>query len=791
MKLLSILYVLQKPVKKETVPQIPTIAMPAAADSQPPTQEQQQSTSPNIANQQPPTLTEKTENELEPSFPPPHNFSTSVALPSSSSSAISTTPTNMSIPPSSDPNSRIMMSPPPPSSAIQKSAVQTPPHVQQKQKLNQQQPPPRFHSENPTRTPVSATVLTVPEPQQLSPLLRKISPPFTISSLSNVVRSPTSPFIPNPHSPYPPNTPSTPRTPVTPVSDTGSNKSEPSDSAGKEKKPKRPKLTKHEREHNKMMREQKKKMVGDKKDQQWKVLQQQRIFEQQRQAILNKSKALAMDTMHPSQRFNATMNSSLAEDALQHSLMMKAKAEAAQIHSSGMPHSTAVNTMQTNTSASIFSRTNSTSVVTTTATSSSALSSSSSDKLSEQTPSSNEVLRVPPSSEHFSQQHQEMMQQQAASKGMHGATGNPTDPFNSFMNEHLDPRIRSSEQHKAFLYQQQQQQQYMASQQQYIQWQLAQQAAGNMYSQKSGQKSSLESDKGESGGMSESDEQERMRLFNQRQQMLKNPPPSHQLGGEKRPGEHPNNSHFMLPDGRPVPPTQSGNHGFPQPPPPRGGQFPGANSPEAAALYQQMFMEYFMRYRKSQGIDTSQFPSHELYMMAEFAKQSFARQMQQYGKGFPQMSSQSNHPMQDPYGKPMPPPPPGPHNFRGPPQPEHYGDWGRGPPVSSMSHLEMLAHQHSAQASALKSPPPPGTKTIQQTQKAVEDHKQQQQPSQSKPTHSGSGLPKSASFQISRIAADSTSNDDFPPNNNISKSGTFHFFFFFYFKLLNSNYLMA
>ena len=724
------------------------IPMPVVV-SQPSTQEQSSLLSSSSSNTQPPQV--KMENEIG---PPPQNYLSQSAIETSgSTTSVTSFSPVINMPPSSDFNSRILISPSP---STLKTAV-PPPSVQQK--LNQQPP---LRIDNPIKTSIGATLLTVPEPQQLSPLLQNISPPFTISSLSNVMRSPTSPFLPNAHSPYLPNTPSTPRTPVTPVSDTASTKSDPSDSAGKDKKAKRPKLSKQKREQNKLMREQKKKLVVE-KEQQWKILQQQRIFEQQRQAILNQSKALAMDPMHPSQRFNATMNSSLAEDALQHSLMMKAKAEAAQIHSSTISPTTTVNTLQTMTSASISSRTHSTSLVTTTATPST---SSSSGKLSDQA-SSKEVPNIP-SSEHFSH-HQEMMQHQQLQgppKGMHGA-GNSADQFNSFMNEHIDPmRMRSSEQHKAFLFQQQQQQQYMASQQQYIQWQLAQQAAGNMYNQKSA-KSGLE-EKGE-GGMSESEEQERMRLFNQRQQLPKNLPPPPQHGqhgrGEKRPGEHPGNSHFMFPDGRPPPPPA--NHGFPQPQSRGGGgssgQFPGANSPEAA-LYQQMFMEYFMRYRKSQGIDTSQFPSHELYLMAEFAKQSFARQMQQYGKGFPPMS-QSNHPSgQDLFGKPPPQPP---HNFGGPPQQDQY-DWGRGPPVSSMSHLEMLAHQHSTQAGVHKSPAV-STNTIQQ-HKVMNDNKQQHKPSHSKPPSNmhGGGLPKSASFQISRIAADSTSNDDFPSNNNSS-----------------------
>ena len=636
---------------------------------------------------------------------------------------------------------------------------------------------------------MGATVLTVPEPQQLSPLLQKISPPFTISSLSNIVRSPnSSPFLQpgGSRSPYnTPGTPLTPRTPVTPVSDTASSvKSEPSDSTGsKEKKPKRPKLSKQEREHNKLQREQKKRLTsaggGDNKKEQhqWKMLQQQqRIFEEQRQAILSQSKAMAIDTMHPSQRFNATMNSSLAEDALQHSLMMKAKAEAAQIHSVGPPppppHSAHIHS-----SASQFSRSSNSSIVVTTTTST--MSSAGVSKLSSDAP------QRPSSTEHFSQQQQEMMHQGSPLKGVppHGiGNSNPTDHFNnSFLNEQqLDPmRMRSSEQHKAFLYQQQQQQQqYMASQQQYIQWQLAQQAAGNMYGHV-GKQLPGKSNMDDKDMSSDSEEQKRMRLFNQqRQQQFSNKPSQH--GGDKRPGDHP--SHFMLPDGSPAPPNRAGS-GFL----PRGGgsgQFPGANSPEAA-LYQQMFMQYFMKYRKSQGIDPSQFPTHELYMMAEFAKQSFAREMQQYGKGYPPMS-QPNHPsMQEPFGKQLPP---GgmqsrPHNFPGPPQDQY--DWTqRGPSTNSISHLDMLALQHSNNSDGgggggqtiVQKPHNNATNTTQQQRQygkvnptPLDDHKQQQQQQQlSNPANNmhptGGSLPKSASFQISRIAADSTSNDDFPSN---------------------------
>ncbi|XP_066928709.1 histone-lysine N-methyltransferase 2C-like [Clytia hemisphaerica] len=623
------------------------------------------------------------------------------------SQTITTSSIDLPMPSSTSDASRGLLSPPPP------------PHS-----APQQPHTPQHH-----KTPIGATVLTVPEPQQLSPLLQKISPPYAISSLSNVIRSPTSPFVPGvggTQSPYPPNTPSTPHTPATPVSDSPSNKSDAAPGSGNKEKKKRPKLTKQEREANKLAREQKKKMAEKKQQeqQQWKILQQQRIFEQERQAILNQSKTMvgvSADPMHPSQRFNATMNSSLAEDALQHSLMLKAKAasnpETIQ-PSTSLPASTPNSSMDpTPTSgiarpASAFS---SGQIATTTTVMSSI--------------PSNVPHRPTTSSLHpnepYPPQHHGMSRNEFL-KGMHG--NNLPDTFASY--EHLDPmRMRSAEQQKAYLFQQQQQQ-YMASQQQYIQWQLAQQAAGNAYGQDHAKANATD---GKDLTGLESEEQERLirMMYEQRQ-------------NEKRPGDHPPGQSYP-----PFPPDSraSGHGGYP---PSRMGQFPGANSPEAA-IYQQMFMEYFMRYRKSQGhLDSSggQFPpSHEIYLMAELAKQSFIRQ-QYAAKGYGMGQQQPCHPKpQEPFKHST--------GYRGGVPPEQY-DWNRmhqgGGPLPHQDAMMPPAHPHGAPTSVVKPPNVPANPLAQKPP-----------PAPSKPSSNMQGtLPKSASFQISRIAADSTSNDDFP-----------------------------
>jgi len=637
------------------------------------------------------------------------------------------------------------------------------------------------------RTPMGATVLTVPEPQQLSPLLQTISPPFAISSLPNVVRSPTSlPYTPS-TSLYPPNTPSTPRTPATPISDSASNKSDAPDSGTKEKKPKKPKLTKQEREQNKLMREQKKK-IQDKKEQQWKILQQQRIFEQQRQAILNQSKAMALDaTMHPSQRFNATMNSKLADDALQHTLMMKNKATTnkpndpfgfgqASTVSSATTVTTVnsmINTPPTSShqfshdalsmataSDTLFSPQQGTlttvprSVPGQAKTSSTPTRPGSTPTHQQQPPQSHVQL---PQSPHPFAGKPPSMYELAGSSRIPGQEGFPDDLAN------MDPlQMRSSEQQqKAFLFQQQ----YMASQQQYIQWQLAQQAAvGNMYMQQ-GSKPKTNTDSKDLQG-SEGDEHERMQMFLNHRQMH-NESTSHFMklpidkpGSDKR--AHPDlgiNQPFpAFQDGRLNGSMMMGGSRVPPLPP---------NTPQEA-VYQKMLMELIMRYREIVPTAPAQIPPNQLQqMMAEVARACYRNQLE---KSFQQPSHPQHPSSRDPHIDP------GLHHHSDPHPPGWPPgvpfDWGRVPPPESARSRLIRPPRAPVPTSTFSPPkteqdikPPPSSSSSSSSSTSSS--------SQMKGLHGG--LPKSASFQISRIAADSTSNDDFP-NTSIESKSTLKYF---------------
>ena len=621
---------------------------------------------------------------------------------------------------------------------------------------------------------MGATVLTVPEPQQLSPLLQKISPPFAISSFPNVITTSSS-YMPS-NSPYPPNTPSTPRTPATPINDSTSNKGDAADSVTKEKKPKKPKLTKQEREKNKLMREQKKKLQ-DKKEQQWKILQQQRIFEQQRQAILNQSKAMAMDaTMHPSQRFNATMNSKLADDAFQHSLLMKSKAtnqnpvdlfsfgQASTI--SGPHHSaptvTTVNSIINTSSPSLhqqhshdvtMSSTSDTMFSsqqypsTTVAKSADQAKSSSISTRSGSTPIQQPPqMQLPQSPHPFS----------GKPPGMYGAGSSRLPGQEAFPEDlvNMDPlHMRSTEQQqKAFLFQQQ----YMASQQQYIQWQLsAQQAAGNMYMQQ-GSKPKPNADGKDLQG-SEGDDHDRMQMFLNHRQMHNESAPHFMKSPIDKPGSGEKRGHpdFPLGMNQPFPPIQDGRL--------NGGMMAGGSrlpplpsNSSQEAVYQKMLMEMIMRYREIPTAP-SQIPPNQLHMMAEVARACYRNQLE---KGFPQPP----HPQ-----KPLPPREPhidpGIHHRGDPHLPPGWPpgvpfDWGRVPlPPVAENARNRLIRQPGAPVPPTSTFSPPKTQTPPSSSSSS---------SQMKGSHGG--LPKSASFQISRIAADSTSNDDFPNTSSVGES---------------------
>ena len=269
---------------------------------------------------------------------------------------------------------------------------------------------------------------------------------------------------------------------------------------------------------------------------------------------------------------------------------------------------------------------------------------------------------------------------------------------------------------------------------------------------------------------SEEQHQERIRFLYQQRQYGKDPaagaagmhfPPGHKPdGSDTVPGATPpHGPEPPPPPGGPggamggTPGGSGGTSASAYPPPGGGGsgglppRFPMNTSPEAA-MYHQMFLEYMLKFRNNPDFDPSSIPASQLYntMMAEIAKQYYARHAS-LSKLLHQHMSSQGAPHGGPPGATAGPTP----GLPGPP-----GGSGAqaGPGGSASAAGGSRDKLDSISSSSTRASDTPGAK----------DAPPQQQPT-SKPYNPRGGktgsLPKSASFQISRIAADSTSNDDY------------------------------
>ena len=313
------------------------------------------------------------------------------------------------------------------------------------------------------------------------------------------------------------------------------------------------------------------------------------------------------------------------------------------------------------------------------------------------------------------------------------------------------------DQHQSYLFQQQ----FLASQQQYIQWQLAQQQQSGMYGQSPFH--------GEQPNEVDSEEkhQERLRfLYQQRQYHKDNPIFMHSQGlqpSSNIPPMPPNMPTSSTPQqtqsakgassGEKTPlgsdkgstPDSSKTHP-PQPPSQMFGDNPGYpghagysqfNVPDAAMYHQ--IIEY-MKLRKGHDIDPNIPAPVQFYntMMAEIAKQYYQRHAS-FSKVYP-----PGMPAQSAIYHPYP---------ARPPERGYYDERSHHPySKGNQDYPSNLPYSHSS----LTRPPLSTPYSTHQDRPPPE----QQRHIYSKPS-STTTLQKSASFEISRIAADSTSNDDY------------------------------
>ena len=593
------------------------------------------------------------------------------------------------------------------------------------------------------------TILTVSEPQKLSPLLHNISPTFSMAAISGITpTSPNSTFFQTTSAPTKMSLADVPKI----------------ETAIKPQKPKKPKLTKEEREQKKLQ----KKLQNSEKEKQWKRIQQQRIFEQQRHLLLTQGKVEQAPRITP-----GNLDPSFPDDPMQH-LIMKMQSEQARLMNPPpkgdlIPPASSANTTINPIALAGAGFKNPADVLSSKPSVLANISSAVESKQPQQpSPSVNApTISKSPKKENISATKKPEFENAREEERQKSVGHEASQVLDAPRTRESETTLRGSleypgssaniDQHQSYLFQQQ----FLASQQQYIQWQLAQQQQSGMYGQSPFH--------GEQPNEVDSEEkhQERLRfLYQQRQYHKDNPIFMHSQGlqpssnippmppnmptsstpqqtqsakgassGEKTPldsdkGSTPDSSKTHPPQ----PPSQmfGDNPGYPG-----HAGYPQFNVPDAAMYHQ--IIEY-MKLRKGHDIDPNIPAPVQFYntMMAEIAKQYYQRHAS-FSKVYPPgMPAQST--IYHPY--PARPPERGYYDERS----HHPYSKGNQDYPSNLpySHSSLTRPPLSTPYSTDHDRPPP----------------EQQRHIYSKPS-STTTLQKSASFEISRIAADSTSNDDY------------------------------
>ena len=569
--------------------------------------------------------------------------------------------------------------------------------------------------------PVSSpNILTVPEPQKLSPLL--LSPTFSASSFSGLASplSSTTSYQTSITSPMEQDIPTSDAQMKVPTK-------------AKVGKPKKDSGKGNKRTQGLLQQEQEK---------QWKMLQHQRQFEQERQAILKQSKSAGAERqlIHPSARFSATLSSSLVDDLSQQTYTVKPfgaqKVTSPDNFPNRVPNVTSQGPVtplskKDDIESIPFLNVSSTKALTSSVTTPTFSVSSLPNKNSA-------ACRYPNAVKTEKGDKIETLESGSQSPDV-------MDTLLSRANMDRTNQLRNAEQQQAYLLHQQ----YMAAQQQYIQWQLAQQsstAAEGMYGPKPYPGKELPEVN------SEEQHQERIRFLYQQRQFSKDPashfiqqPPQTTQARKQETSET-----GVTPPAIPEPPPALNLSGYPQMP-----RFSIPTSPEAA-IYHQMFLEYMIKFRNNPELDPSSIPASQLYnsMMAEIAKQYYQRHAS-FSKLIHQHIVQSPH-------------------FTVPPRPGLNEDI----PTAEKGNIFDTSQDAKLETSSSNLRPPTMSAKDSSAQKTVDGV-----PVNSKSynrVHCSSKavpLPKSASFQISRIAADSTSNDDY--NDTDGSISLFSFIFIY------------
>ena len=287
--------------------------------------------------------------------------------------------------------------------------------------------------------------------------------------------------------------------------------------------------------------------------------------------------------------------------------------------------------------------------------------------------------------------------------------------FNSRKNlDYAGSQMHNVDQQQAYMLQQQ----YMVAQQQYIQLQLAQQSTNldGMYGmQKQPEKDLPDVD-------NEHEHQERLRfLYHQRQKEPSFVPQSMTPIKSGPANQDPIPHHYDPMHGQNATSIMGGNYI------PRMPHFPIPNPADSPA-YHQMVVEYMERYRKSLEMDTAGPPLSQVHstVMAEFTKQY---QQHQYNKYYHSRAHQSSF------------------NF------SPRSDYPNYDERIYPGYAEKGPHDYQSSF-------PRSNLLPTKSQAAIVDEK-------ARGYGNSTTLQRSSSFQISRIAADSTSNDEFLPGKGI------------------------
>ena len=593
------------------------------------------------------------------------------------------------------------------------------------------------------------TILTVSEPQKLSPLLHNISPTFSMAAISGITpTSPNSTFFQTTSAPTKMSLADVPKieTPIKP------------------QKPKKPKLTKEEREQKKLQ----KKLQNSEKEKQWKRIQQQRIFEQQRHLLLTQGKVEQATRITP-----GNLDPSFPDDPMQH-LIMKMQSEQARLMNPPpkgdlLPPASSASTTINPIALAGAGFKNPADVLSSKPSVLANISSAVESKQPQQpSPSVNApTISKSPKKENISATKKPEFENAREEERQKSVGHESSQVLDAPRTRESETTLRGSleypgssaniDQHQSYLFQQQ----FLASQQQYIQWQLAQQQQSGMYGQSPFH--------GEQPNEVDSEEkhQERLRfLYQQRQYHKDNPIFMHSQGlqpSSNIPPMPPNMPTSSTPQqtqsakgassGEKTPlgsdkgstPDSSKTHP-PQPPSQMFGDNPGYpghagysqfNVPDAAMYHQ--IIEY-MKLRKGHDIDPNIPAPVQFYntMMAEIAKQYYQRHAS-FSKVYP-----PGMPAQSAIYHPYP---------ARPPERGYYDERSHHPySKGNQDYPSNLPYSHSS----LTRPPLSTPYSTDQDRTPPE----QQRHIYSKPS-STTTLQKSASFEISRIAADSTSNDDY------------------------------